>query len=116
MLKLLEQDKSLTEVAIKAFGKDILAGLRYLHERGIIFVDLRPSNLLLNEYSVVKLADFGQARRIVDLTPTESKRGTPYYMAPELFQDGSVYSYYSDFWAFGCVLYEMAAGHPPFVS
>lgn len=37
-------------------------------------------------------------------------------MAPELFQDGGVYSFYSDFWSLGCVLCELATGHPPFVA
>lgn len=44
------------------------------------------------------------------------KRGTPCYMAPELFQDGGVHSYASDFWALGCVLFECYAGIPPFVG
>jgi serine/threonine protein kinase len=47
---------------------------------------------------------------------SQAKRGTPCYMAPELFQDGSVHSSASDLWALGCVLYECAAGHPPFVD
>lgn len=46
----------------------------------------------------------------------QAKRGTPCYMAPELFQDGSTHSSAADLWALGCVLYECAAGHPPFVS
>ena len=37
-------------------------------------------------------------------------------MAPELFQDNGVHSFYSDFWALGCVLFELAAGKPPFYS
>ena len=46
----------------------------------------------------------------------QAKRGTPCYMAPELFQDGSTHSSAADLWALGCVLYECADGHPPFVS
>lgn len=47
-------------------------------------------------------------------TFVQPKSGTPYYMAPELFQDDGVYSFYSDIWALGCVLYELASGKPPF--
>lgn len=68
---------------------------------------------------MLKLCDFGLAKKIVDLVqsenePHKSKSGTPYYMAPELFQDGGVYSFSSDFWSLGCVLYELAVGKPPF--
>ena len=66
----------------------------------------------------MKLSDFGLARRIMDTISEESKqkRGTPYYMAPELFSDDGVYSFASDLWSLGVVLYEMATGKPPFVS
>lgn len=50
------------------------------------------------------------------LCACQLKSGTPCYMAPELFQERSVHSSASDLWALGCVLYECAAGHPPFVS
>ena len=46
----------------------------------------------------------------------QAKRGTPSYMAPELFQDGATHSTASDLWALGCVLYECSAGRPPFAS
>ena len=52
----------------------------------------------------------------LDSAALQAKRGTPCYMAPELFQDGSTHSSAADLWALGCVLYECAAGHPPFVS
>ena len=68
---------------------------------------------------MLKLCDFGLAKKIVDLTQTgndsqKPKSGTPYYMAPELFNEKGVYSFYSDFWSLGCVLYELATGKPPF--
>lgn len=55
---------------------------------------------------------------LVDLmhNQKEKKKGTPCYMAPELFQVGSVYSFASDLWSLGCILYELAQGNPPFVS
>lgn len=88
--------------------------------------------MLLNEYSTLKLCDFGLARKLQDLSsnkrgeeavvadgaggPDEpkAKSGTPYYMAPELFSEEGVHSFQSDVWALGCVLFEMATGKPPF--
>jgi serine/threonine protein kinase len=48
--------------------------------------------------------------------PAQAKRGTPCYMAPELFQDGATHSTKSDLWSLGCVLYECATGRPPFID
>ena len=67
----------------------------------------------MDEYGVLKLSDFGMARKLVDLISQEnegSKKGTPYYMAPELFQEHGIYSFQSDFWALGVVMYELATG------
>lgn len=116
ILSLIDQDKQLPEHVIQNFGLDIMDGLFYLHSKGIIYADLKPSNILFNEYGVLKLCDFGLARLISDLQVEENKKGTPYYMAPELFEEGGVYSFYSDLWSFGCVLYELAVGTPPFIS
>ena len=70
---------------------------------------------------MLKLCDFGLAKKIVDLVQTDSEShkptvGTPYYMAPELFNDIGVYSFYSDFWSLGWVLYELATKTPPFTA
>jgi serine/threonine-protein kinase ULK4 len=116
ILTLIDQDKHLPESVIKDFGLNIMDGLFYLHSKQIIYADLKPSNILFNEYGVLKLCDFGLARLISDAQTEDSKKGTPYYMAPELFEEGGVYSYYSDLWSLGCVLYELAVGTPPFVS
>lgn len=128
LFQLIEQDKNLPEDSIKKFGRDLAQGLYYLHANSIVYCDLKPSNVLLNEYSTLKLCDFGLSRKLVDLdgnNPKEAeqdgdepkaKSGTPYYMAPELFTDDGVHSFQSDVWALGCVLYEMATGKPPFAA
>jgi serine/threonine-protein kinase ULK4 len=52
---------------VKKFGRDLAQGLYYLHANGIIYADLKPSNVLVNEYSNLKLCDFGLAKKLVDL-------------------------------------------------
>lgn len=82
---------------------------------------MKPSNILINEFNSLKLCDFGLAKKITDLSqpetdPSKPKAGTPYYMAPELFSENAMHSFYSDFWALGCLLFELATGKPPFCT
>ncbi|GMI70343.1 RUNKEL, EMBRYO DEFECTIVE 3013 [Hibiscus trionum] len=122
LMTLLRQDGKLPEDSIYFLAYDIVRALQYLHSKGIIYCDLKPSNILLDENGHTKLCDFALARKLSDISKTTSsmlpqaKRGTPCYMAPELFEDGGVHSFASDFWALGCVLYECYTGRPPFVG
>ncbi|GLT59657.1 hypothetical protein SLA2020_324650 [Shorea laevis] len=122
LMSLLRQDGQLPEDSIHDFAHDLIRALQFLHSKGIIYCDLKPSNILLDENGHIKLCDFSLARKLSDITKTPSsmlpqaKRGTPCYMAPELFEDGGVHSYASDFWALGCALYECYTGRPPFVA
>ncbi|OMJ73613.1 hypothetical protein SteCoe_27657 [Stentor coeruleus] len=116
---IIEADKKLPEETVISFAQDIIQALFYLHSNGIIYGDLKPHTILFTEYGALKLGDFGLSKRIVELIQMEDnaeKKGTPFYMAPELFQEDGVLSFYSDFWSLGCVLYELATGQPPFVS
>ncbi|KAK0608371.1 hypothetical protein LWI29_029780 [Acer saccharum] len=100
--KVLQEDNQLPEESIHDLARDLVRALQYLHSKGIMYCDLKPSNILLDENGRTKLP--------------QAKRGTPSYMAPELFEDGGVHSYASDLWALGCVLFECYAGRPPFVG
>ncbi|KAF8017046.1 hypothetical protein BT93_H2299 [Corymbia citriodora subsp. variegata] len=122
LITLLRQDGRLPEDSIHDLAADLVKALQYIHSQGIIYCDLKPSNILLDENGHTKLCDFGLARKLSDISKIPSaslpqaKRGTPCYMAPELFEDGGVHSYASDFWALGCVLYECYTGRPPFLG
>ena len=80
--------------------------LYYLHEKKFLHRDLKTQNIFL-KHGRVRLGDFGIAK-ILDSTRDFANTciGTPYYMSPELFKY-KPYSYKSDIWALGCILYEM---------
>jgi len=104
---MLTEDKKFLEPCIQHFAFEIMKGLSFLHANGIIYGDLKPATLMINEYNNLKLSDFGRARKIADyINPGQenyarAKTGSPYYMAPELFEDDGVYSFASDLWSFG---------------
>eukprot|EP00945_MAST-04E_sp_MAST-4E-sp1_P000427 g427.t1 len=119
LLQLLTQDARMPEQALKVLGVDLISGLHHLHTLGVLYCDLKPSNVLIDEFGVLKLCDFGLARQFPTSETVEQqgpRRGTPCYMAPELFSADGVYSTASDLWSLGCILYELAVGTPPFVS
>ena len=85
LLAMLKVDESMPETACKRFAYDILQGLQFLHSKGYIYADLKPSNILVNEYGTLLLCDFGLAKRVAQDRESEavhnqdhSKRGTPY--------------------------------------
>lgn len=111
----------------KFYSAEILLGLEYLHGLGIIHRDLKPENILLDEKMHILITDFGSAKILVnknelkkDSEKTLPERrnsfvGTAQYVSPELLTTKST-SRASDLWAFGCIIYQMVAGLPPFRS
>ncbi|OMJ68514.1 hypothetical protein SteCoe_34007 [Stentor coeruleus] len=96
-------------------------GISYIHSKTppIVHRDIKPQNILLDEYNQVKIADLGLSRAIEKVSNTEkinSTRvcaGTIRYMAPELYYEIPMCSRATDVWAYGCVLLHMFTGQPP---
>jgi len=90
----------------------VLHGLLYLHEQGVIHRDIKGANILTTKEGLVKLADFGVASRTTGLSES-SVVGTPYWMAPEVIElSGATTA--SDIWSLGCTVIELLEGKPPY--
>ncbi|XP_048048511.1 serine/threonine-protein kinase STE20-like [Megalobrama amblycephala] len=98
----------------------ILEGVAYLHGNRVIHRDLKGNNIMLMPTGVIKLIDFGCARRLSCLQTSngsksdllKSVHGTPYWMAPEVISETG-HGRKSDIWSIGCTVFEMATGKPP---
>lgn len=99
---------------IRAYTKQILYGLKYLHDRNIIHRDIKCANILVDTNGVVKLADFGMAKEVDKLDMLKSCKGSAYWMAPEVIDPKKTYNHAADIWSVGCTVLEMATGEPPF--
>jgi len=101
------------EKCAKFYVAGTLYAFDHLHDRKIIFRDLKPENLLLNEKGQVKLTDMGLAKVVVGKTFTTC--GTPDYFAPELIASKG-HTVAVDWWTLGILNFELLGGHPPFES
>lgn len=115
------------------YGAQILDAIEYMHSRGVIHRDLKPENVLLNEKMHIKITDFGTAKLLPDprdprpqppsgepgqSSSQDEKRnasfvGTAEYVSPELLTDKTA-GKPSDIWAFGCIIFQLLVGRPPF--
>ncbi|XP_051539810.1 serine/threonine-protein kinase PLK2-like [Myxocyprinus asiaticus] len=111
---ILKARKVLTEPEVRYYLRQIVSGLKYLHEQEILHRDLKLGNFFINESMELKVGDFGLAAK---LEPVENRRrticGTPNYLSPEVLNKQG-HGCESDVWALGCVMYTMLLGRPPF--
>ena len=130
MHKLISYGK-LSEKNSKLYASELFLAIDFLHKNDIIFRDLKPDNILIDEIGHIKLTDFGLSKKFnceidnsINDSPNSQKSnkshkitysicGTPSYIAPEVYK-GIGYSKEIDWWSFGIVIYEMLTGKFPF--
>jgi serine/threonine-protein kinase len=94
-------------------ARQLCAGLAAAHERGVLHLDLKPANLMIDGRGQVRIMDFGVAAFVQEMRSVKGAAGTPAYMAPEQLGGGAV-SAQSDIYSLGLVLYELFTGQRTF--
>jgi serine/threonine protein kinase len=108
------------ESVARTYFQQLIGGLEYSHDKGVVHRDLKPENLLLNDEFILKLADFGFSSLVAAASSPDGSKlmytecGTPGYMAPEMLKGKGYDGFAADIWACGVILFIMLAGFPPF--
>lgn len=126
LLTLIKTYGTLNEDCTKHLGAQILDAMKNMHDNGVVHRDIKPENILLDDKFRIKITDFGTAKLLekrpkgvtaVEEYPVDVRAksfvGTAEYVSPELL-DSKYCGKPGDIWAFGCILYQMVAGKPPF--
>ncbi|KAF2346265.1 Protein kinase domain [Trinorchestia longiramus] len=112
----LENDEKMCEERIKLYACEILLGLEFLHEKNIIYRDMKLDNVLIGADGHIKIADFGLCKEHVGPTTyTNTICGTADTIAPEVIL-GKGYTKDADWWSYGVVLYELYENEEPFTG
>ena len=109
----IRRSRGLTMGRFVQVGRQVVSALRYCHEKGIAHRDIKPGNILIDEYGGVKLADFGLSLRTVAGQMHKRFGGSFVYTAPEIFEKKLHDPMPGDVWALGVVFAMMATGKSP---
>ncbi|KAH8077271.1 kinase-like protein [Cristinia sonorae] len=102
------------ETLVAVYISQVLEGLVYLHDQGVIHRDIKGANILTNKDGCVKLADFGVASSTAaGAVRDDAVVGSPYWMAPEVIEQSGATTA-SDIWSVGCTVIELLEGKPPY--
>ncbi|CAK8991289.1 unnamed protein product [Durusdinium trenchii] len=102
-----------SEKHCRFYSACVINAFEHMHQRRIIYRDLKPENLLLTEEGHLKVTDMGLAKFVIGKTYTTC--GTPDYFAPEVIASTG-HTNAVDWWTLGILIFELMAGHPPFES
>jgi len=111
LFTILRKMRSFDEPTARFYSSCVIEAFDYMHDRDIIYRDLKPENLVLTSNGYLKVTDFGFAKVVPNKTFTLC--GTPDYLAPEIVT-GQGHGKGVDWWTLGILIYEMLASFPPF--
>lgn len=120
-----ESTERLSEPVARGIFRQLLLGLKYMHERGVIHGDVKPANLAFGANGIVKLIDFGSSvackrewdeeqRRYVVHDELLKANGTPAFLPPEVCEGETYSGQQGDLWAAACTLFHLVFGDIPF--
>ncbi|XP_027902921.1 mitogen-activated protein kinase kinase kinase 1-like [Vigna unguiculata] len=113
-LRSLYQKYTLRDSQVSAYTRQILHGMKYLHDRNVVHRDIKCANILVDASGSVKLADFGLAKA-TKMNDVKSMKGTAFWMAPEVVKGKNKgYGLPADIWSLGCTVLEMLTGQLPY--
>ncbi|KAK1302221.1 Mitogen-activated protein kinase kinase kinase 1 [Acorus calamus] len=107
------QKYHLRDTQVSAYTRQILNGLKYLHDRKVVHRDIKCANILVDANGSVKLADFGLAKQETTVNGLKSCKGSVYWMAPEVVKS-KPYGTAADIWSLGCAVLEMSTRQLPY--
>lgn len=116
LFNLLSKKRRFSEDQTRFYAAQMILAIEHIHEKDVIYRDLKPENVLLDSDGYIRITDFGLSRMNVSSnTEARSICGTPEYLAPEIVMKLG-YGKPVDWWTLGCIIYEMLVGMPPFFT
>ena len=113
---IIKNSGQLSTKTVIQYSKQIAAGLQFMHSHNLAHLDIKPSNILIDQYGRLKICDFGIAYNCTGKEKCTQFLGTRIFMSPEMLRKKPFDPMKADVWAFGVTLYYMICGKCPWNS